>query len=93
MAMQRLFHILTKTRRLFFLFMGLSSVWAAAPELNQLPFFYGREYFILRSGQAQMIVQADRADLGPAFTYLLYDAQDARQSVSKELAFNWRGLI
>jgi hypothetical protein len=37
----------------------------------------------------QMIVQADRADLGPAFTYLLFDAQNARQSARKETAFNF----
>ena len=42
-------------------------------ELNKLSFFYGREYFVLRSGRAQMVIQADRADLGPAFTYLLFD--------------------
>ena len=29
-------------------------------------FFYGREYFVLRSGRVQMIVQADKADLAPA---------------------------
>ena len=37
-------------------------------ELNKLPFFLGRDYFVLRSGRAQMIVQADRADLGPALS-------------------------
>jgi hypothetical protein len=58
-------------------------------DLNKLPFFYGREYFVLRSGRAQMIVQADRADLGPAFTYLLFDAQNARQSQRKDRAFNF----
>ena len=46
-------------------------------ELNKASFFYGREYFILRSGRAQMLLQADRADLGPAFTWMLFDAQDA----------------
>ena len=58
-------------------------------DLNQLPFFLGREYFVLRSGRAQMIIQADRADLGPAFTYLLFDAANARQSVTKDGAFNY----
>ena len=36
-----------------------------------------------------MLVQADRADLGPAFTWLLFDAQDAKQSARKERAFNF----
>ncbi len=58
-------------------------------ELNQLPFFHGREYFVLRSGRAQMLLQSDRADLGPAFTYLLFDAQDPRQSARKTSAYNW----
>jgi hypothetical protein len=58
-------------------------------DLNKAAFFYGREYFILRSGRAQMLLQADRADLGPAFTWMLFDAQDARQSARKETAFNF----
>ena len=31
-------------------------------ELVKRPFIYGREYFVLRSGRAEMIVQADRVD-------------------------------
>jgi hypothetical protein len=58
-------------------------------DLNKAAFFYGREYFVLRSGRAQMLLQADRADLGPAFTWMLFDAQDARQSARKERAFNF----
>jgi hypothetical protein len=58
-------------------------------DLNNAAFFYGREYFILRSGRAQMLLQADRADLGPAFTWMLFDAQDAKQSARKERAFNF----
>jgi hypothetical protein len=74
--------------------LAVAKVWAAAPdpalvELSKLAFFHGREYFALRSGRAQMIIQADRADLGPAFTYLLFDAETARQSVNKEGAFNF----
>jgi len=58
-------------------------------DLNKAAFFYGREYFILRSGRAQMLVQADRADLGPAFTWMLFDAEDAKQSARKERASNF----
>ena len=36
-----------------------------------------------------MIVQADRADLGPAFTYLLFDAENTSQNARKDLAFNF----
>jgi hypothetical protein len=62
---------------------------SAALQLMALPFFLGREYFVLRSGRAQMVIQADRADLGPAFTYLLFDAENARQSKTKAGAFNY----
>ena len=83
-------------RRLpYLLFLLLATAAVAADvspsllELNNASFFYGREYFILRSGRAQMLLQADRADLGPAFTWMLFDAQDAKQSARKERAFNF----
>ncbi len=57
--------------------------------LQKRSFLQGREYFVLRSGPAQMIVQADQVDLGPAFTYLLFDATDNKQSARKETAFNF----
>ena len=57
--------------------------------LHQRSFFYGREYFVLRSGAAKLLVQADQVDLGPAFMYLLFDARDNRQSKRKENAFNF----
>jgi hypothetical protein len=83
-------------RRLAYLLVLLLATAAAAAdvspallELNNAAFFYGREYFILRSGRAQMLLQADRADLGPAFTWMLFDAQDAKQSARKERAFNF----
>ncbi len=68
---------------------GATATNSALVDLNQLSFFHGRDYFVLRSGRAQMIVQADRADLGPAFTYLLFDAEQAHQSARKEGAFNF----
>jgi hypothetical protein len=85
------------TRRLLLLALLCGCVaptWSAETnltlvELNKLPFFLGREYFIQRSGRARMILQADRADLGPAFTYLLFDMQNARQSVRKDGACNF----
>lgn len=58
-------------------------------DFNQLACFLGRDYFVIRSGRAQMILQADQAELGPAFTYLLYAIQDARQSARKDGALNW----
>ena len=62
---------------------------SALVELNNLPFFHGREYFVLRSGRAQVIFQVDRADLGPAFTHMLFDVENAGQSERKERAFNF----
>ncbi len=58
-------------------------------DLQKLSYFYGREYFILRSGRAKMIVQADRADLGPAFTFMLFDAGNSFQTLQKDTAFNF----
>ena len=57
--------------------------------LQKRSFLFGREYFVLRSGPAQLIVQADQVDLGPALTYLLFDAGDNRQSIRKHKAFNF----
>ena len=58
-------------------------------ELNKIPFLYGREYFVLRSGRAQVIFQVDRADLGPAFTHMVFDAEVASQNARKEGSFNF----
>lgn len=58
-------------------------------DLNQLAWFYGRNYFVLRSGSAQMILQSDRASVGPGLTYWLFDIRDARQSRFKTGALNW----
>jgi hypothetical protein len=66
-----------------------AEVSPALLELNKAAFLHGREYFILRSGRAQMLLQADRGDFGPAFTWLLFDAQDAKQSARKDRAFNF----
>jgi hypothetical protein len=66
-----------------------AEVSPALLELNKAAFLYGREYFILRSSRAQMLLQADRGDFGPAFTWLLFDAQDAKQSARKDRAFNF----
>src|SRR5208282_3248939 len=58
-------------------------------DLQKRSFFYGREYFVLRSGRAKMIVQADRVDLGPAFTFILVDATNPSQTHRKDMAFNF----
>ncbi len=57
--------------------------------LNNYSYFYGRQYFVLRSGRAQMFIQTDKVDLGSAFTYLLFDAQNAKQSEKKTSAVNY----
>ncbi|HEY9165349.1 MAG TPA: hypothetical protein VIS48_04225 [Candidatus Kryptonia bacterium] len=69
----------------------------AAPDstliyLNNSSYFCGREYYVLRSGRVQMFVQSDKANLGSAFTYLLFDAQNASQSARKENAGNYSPL-
>jgi hypothetical protein len=64
---------------------------ASVVPLLKRSFFYGREYFVLRSGRTQMIVQADKADLAPAVLFLLFDARDIRQNKLKETAINFGG--
>ena len=86
--------MLQRVYSLLVLFLSTAGIAAAEGnpallELNKASFLYGREYFILRSGRAQMLLQADRVDLGPAFTWLLFDAQDAKQSAWKDRAFNF----
>jgi hypothetical protein len=58
-------------------------------DLQKLSFLYGREYFILRSGRAKLIAQSDRADIAPAFTFILVDAANPSQTHRKEKAFNF----
>ena len=53
------------------------------------PYQYGREYFFLRSGRAKMVIQSDKAGLAPAFTYLLFDAEQPGQTVRKKNALNY----
>jgi len=57
--------------------------------LHKQSFIQGREYFVLRSGRAKLVAQADQVDLGPAVMYLLFDANDNSQSARKERAFNF----
>ncbi|MDO8588026.1 MAG: hypothetical protein Q7T82_13440 [Armatimonadota bacterium] len=59
-----------------------------APLLHR-SFLTGREYFVLRSERAQMVLQADQADLSPAFMYVLFDARNSVQSYAKASAFNY----
>ena len=49
----------------------------------------GREYFILRSGNVRMIIEANAAGTQPAVTYLLFDANKPCQTLRKERAFNY----
>jgi hypothetical protein len=52
-------------------------------------FAHGREYFVLQSGRAKLIAQADQFDLAPAFLYLVFDAENNQQTIRKEKAFNF----
>jgi hypothetical protein len=52
-------------------------------------FAAGREYFILRSGNAKLILQSDRVGMNPAVTYMLFDASRPCQTLRKGRAFNF----
>lgn len=64
------------------------ALWAQ-DEYSNHSYYYGREYYVLRSGRAEMVVQADKAGLSPAFSYLMFDAENARQSARKVQAYNY----
>ena len=59
-----------------------------ALDLQLRGFFHGREYFMVRSGRVQWIIQADRADLGPAVTAYLFDANVVSQNAKRQ-AYNF----
>ena len=53
-------------------------------DLQNRGFFFGREYFMVRSGAFQWLVQTDRADLGPAVTGYLFDADSITKNTKKD---------
>jgi len=59
-----------------------------ALDLQNRGFFHDREYFMVRSGRLQWLIQADRADLGPAVTGYLFDADYIAQN-EKGQAYNF----
>ncbi|GHV64614.1 hypothetical protein FACS1894199_03280 [Bacteroidia bacterium] len=66
---------------------------AAAQPINDTyaddAFMQGRRYYMLRSGQIKMMVQADKNGTSPAFNYLLFDAHNAANSRIKSNACNY----
>lgn len=70
---------------------NVSSAQSGEPtalQLQQRGFFHGREYFMVRSGRLQWLIQSDRADLGPAVTGYLFDATSIHQN-GKGQAYNY----
>jgi hypothetical protein len=59
-----------------------------ALDLQNRGFFHDRQYFMVRSGRLQWLLQADRADLGPAVTGYLFDASYIAQN-DKPQAYNF----
>jgi hypothetical protein len=49
----------------------------------------GREYFFLRNGKSKMVIQADKCGISPAFTYMLFDAENPGQTARKTNALNY----
>lgn len=68
---------------------GSAEVDSTLIHLNDYSYLYGRQYYVLRSGRTQMFIQSDKVDLGSAFTYLLFDAENAQQSARKDSACNF----
>ena len=57
-------------------------------DLQNRGFFHDREYFMVRNGRLQWLIQTDRADLGPAVTGYLFDATYIGQN-GKGQAYNF----
>jgi len=75
--------------RITILLVLFSIVCNAQDQLTDQSYLFGREYYVLRSGRAKMIIQADKVSLGPAFSYMLFDAQNTSQTSRKKKAFNY----
>ena len=68
---------------------GVHGSWQARADDVTGSFSAGREYFVLRSGNAKLILQSDNSGTQPAFTYMLFDADKPCQTLRKERAFNY----
>lgn len=79
-----------KTFLFFMMFAIYSTYLAQISEGNfKDAFSYGREYFIMRSGNTQLILQSDKTGILPAYSYMLFDAEAPCQSLRKDKAFNF----
>ncbi len=58
-------------------------------QLVNQSYLFGRDYYVLRSGRTKMIIQADKVNIGPAFSFMLFDAQVPKQTERKTNAFNY----
>lgn len=77
-----------KSLFVLFLFFCLISQ-AQVEQLIDQSYLFGRDYYVLRSGNAKMVVQCDKADVGPAFGFMLFDAREPAQTARKDRAFNY----
>jgi hypothetical protein len=62
---------------------------AQVEQLVGQSYLFGRDYYVLRSGRAKMVIQCDNADVGPAFSYMLFDSFNTKQTSRKSGAFNY----
>ncbi len=67
---------------------GLKSPLSNQSIMDQA-YFSGRSYYVLRSGNVKMILQAEKVNVLPALTYLLYDAENIGQTKLKKQAINY----
>jgi hypothetical protein len=73
----------------FIMLLAPLQILHAQRQENDNSFSPDREYFILRSGNAKLIIQADRSGIPPAVTYMLFDAEKPCQTRRKERALNY----
>jgi hypothetical protein len=75
--------------KIILLFVLFPIVSNAQDQWSNQSYLFGRDYFVLRSGRAKMVIQADKVSLGPAFTFMLFDAENTSQTAHKTRAFNY----
>ena len=73
----------------FIFFTLLTALCNAQDQYTDFANYLGREYFLLRSGRIKMVIQSDKIISDPAFSYMLFDAQNPGQSRRKNRAFNY----
>ena len=87
---KNLFELQKMSKATLFLLFIVTTFISAGQQLTDQSYLSGRDYFVLRSGRAKMVIQYDKVNIGPAFSYMLFDARVPKQTARKATAFNYK---